>query len=413
MKKLFIIFFIVFVGGIVLLCSDNEKSVLVSTKQSEIKISSALTMMYETDAGSGEYQVSNDSHFLEDGYIFNDKLSKCENGGKLTWSEETNQVILEANRSDRCYVFFDKHNVVNFAEYIKSLYTSDGTNGIYLHDGSGTYGSQETGDGSYRFSGANPNNYVCFGTDENPCPYENLYRIIGVFDNQVKLIKHDILTEEIVGYVDYTYAKDGSLGICNAYNGNNAIVDYYYWSGSSSNNTTWDNSTLNKIALNTTYYNSFSPNWQEMIANHNWQIGGGTFDNISKNIPKVSYSYELGNNSTKKYYSAKIGLMYVSDYGYAASPEAWNTILYNYHLSDIKKNNWLYLGTSELLITPRTSSTIYYNFSVYGDEGCNGDPPGYIQGFSSGVIRPTFYLNEDVKVSDGIGTIENPYRLVM
>ena len=59
----------------------------------------------------------------------------------------------------------------------------------YLHDGEGTYGSLEAGDNSYRFSGANPNNYVCFGSNEANCLEDNLYRIIGVFNNQVKLIK--------------------------------------------------------------------------------------------------------------------------------------------------------------------------------------------------------------------------------
>ena len=78
-------------------------------------------------------------------------------------------------------------------EYITTeVYTgTDGDNGLYYHDGSGTYtnADQEAGDNSYRYSGANPNNYVCFGSDEETCPNDNLYRIIGVFDGQVKLIK--------------------------------------------------------------------------------------------------------------------------------------------------------------------------------------------------------------------------------
>ena len=110
-------------------------------------------------------------------------LSRCENGGVLTWDDETQKVLLQTNASDKCYVYFDKEpDIVYLAEYIKGLYTADGVNGLYLHDGAGSYtnANQEAGDNSYRFSGANPNNYVCFGSDEGTCPADNIYRIIGV-----------------------------------------------------------------------------------------------------------------------------------------------------------------------------------------------------------------------------------------
>lgn len=32
----------------------------------------------------------------------------------------------------------------------------------------------EAGDNSYRYAGVNPNNYVCFGSDEATCPTDNL-----------------------------------------------------------------------------------------------------------------------------------------------------------------------------------------------------------------------------------------------
>ena len=74
---------------------------------------------------------------------------------------------------------------------------------MYYHDGQGTYtnASQEAGDNSYRFSGANPNNYVCFGSDAATCPNDNLYRIIGVFDGEVKLIKNDYAMASELGDV--------------------------------------------------------------------------------------------------------------------------------------------------------------------------------------------------------------------
>ena len=35
--------------------------------------------MYETEAGSGEYAVSNSNEWLQDNFVFNERLSRCEN----------------------------------------------------------------------------------------------------------------------------------------------------------------------------------------------------------------------------------------------------------------------------------------------------------------------------------------------
>ena len=140
-------------------------------------------MMYETASNSGEYQVASDTAWPQDGYIFNETLSKCENGSSLTWNEETKSVIMEAIISDKCYVYFDKEPLTLSDYIINEVYTGvDGENGLYYHDGVGSYtnADQEAGDNSYRYSGANPNNYVCFGATGADCQdADNQYRIIG------------------------------------------------------------------------------------------------------------------------------------------------------------------------------------------------------------------------------------------
>ena len=45
----------------------------------------------------------------------------------------------------------------------------------------------------------NVKNFVCFGSEASPCPTENLYRIIGVFGNNVKLIKWDYAKSSLLG----------------------------------------------------------------------------------------------------------------------------------------------------------------------------------------------------------------------
>jgi len=41
--------------------------------------------------------------------------------------------------------------------------------------------------------------------------------------------------------------------------------------------------------------------------------------------------------------------MYVSDYGFAASPESWTTIMNDYH--KVVNNNWMYMGAWEWTIS--------------------------------------------------------------
>ena len=141
----------VLIGSIIgIYNSQYDNNVYKNTKTSQVN-SNAITMMYETGANTGEYQVSGDSAWPQEGYTFNEKLSSCENGSKLTWNEETKQVLLEANTSDKCYVYFDK-KVMLFTDYIiNNVYTGvDGENGLYYHDGTGSYtnANQEAGDNS-------------------------------------------------------------------------------------------------------------------------------------------------------------------------------------------------------------------------------------------------------------------------
>ena len=314
---------------------------------------------YSKDDGSNYTQSSNNSYTfsgLTSNTTFYIKVYVTDNNGRV--STVTSKSIATTEP-------------INLANHIKSLYTSDGANGIYLHDGSGIYGSQEAGDGSYRFAGANPNNYVCFGSDASTCPADNLYRIIGVFGNQVKLIK-------------------------------NTSIGNYYWSGSSSNTSnTWRSSTLNTGTLNGTYLNGLGSKWSNLISTHAWKVEGITTSQRST-PPKSVYNYEVGSSSSSTTYNAKIGLMYISDFGYAASPNYWTTELYNYEPS--KSSNWM-AGLTEWTIS-RTSDDSLSAFYVYS--AGNVASGGVFSGYG---VRPSFYLESTVGFSSGSGTQTDPYRV--
>ena len=55
--------------------SNDNRQVLVNKKNESNINTNALTMMYETASDSGEYQVSSDTSWPQEGYIFNSRLS--------------------------------------------------------------------------------------------------------------------------------------------------------------------------------------------------------------------------------------------------------------------------------------------------------------------------------------------------
>ena len=267
-------------------------------------------------------------------------------------------------------IIIQREEIQTLAEYVISQYTIDGVNGLYYHDADLANGA---GDNSYRYAGANPNNYVCFGSDEATCPSDNLYRIIGVFDDQVKLIK-------------------------------NTSIGNYRWSGSSSNESnTWSNSTLNTSTLNGSYLAGLDNNSSSsMITTHTWKVGGMSYEN-GRSTPQTAYNYEVGANSSSTPYKAKIGLMYVSDYGFAASNTYWSTNLYEY--KSATSNNWLYLGSNEWTIS---------RISVFSDSAFYVTSGSVFSGNvynPSGGVRPVFYLSSLVNYVSGSGSSADPIRV--
>ena len=264
-------------------------------------------------------------------------------------------------------------SAIYLANYIKSLYTSDGANGIYLHDGIGSYtnANLEAGDNSYRYSGANPNNYVCFGVTGADCQdAENQYRIIGVFNNQVKLIKS-------TSYGDYEWSTDEN---------------------------TWDVNTKPDIytTLNETYYNTLGSEWQNLIAETTWQVGGMVFSQT--NTAKQYYDVEVGTGQSGYEETMKIGLMYVSDYGYGASPEKWTTALYE---DNYGTDNWMYMGDIEWLIS---RSTDYLDGAFLVLSGRGGHVSRDFVSLTS-AVRPSFSLTSTATISSGTGTSTDPFVL--
>jgi len=473
-----------------------KKEVLSYKENIKINKNNMLSMMLETDANSKTYIQSTDNKWPTNGYVFNEQMSKCEQGSKLKWDDANKKVIMEGNVSDKCYVFFDKYNPIkinsytitpngnkisisisatsgtgtitkyfyskddgasyvestsntytftnlakgtykikayvldsnnkisevisknieitsmSLSEYIMSQYTgTQGENGIYYHDASLTNGA---GDNSYRYAGASEavNNYVCFGSTQSPCPADNLYRIIGVFGDKVKLIKADYATTALLGADgDYSKMYTANNWDNSAYKGKNlANVAAYNWNKSNQN--TWSLSNLNKTNLNTNFIANIGADWANKIDMTTWKVGGNTGVNIYSQPAKTAYQNEIVNPVTtnsqdnKTEFSAKIGLMYASDYGFAAAPSAWTTKLGSYNGEAIKNVNWMYMGLYEWTISRYADDSdfafiVNYTGYVYDD----------FVGSTAFGVRPVFNLSSSVKFSSGDGTSSNPIRL--
>ena len=457
-----------------------------------------LSMMLETDSGSGQYEMTSLSSWPTNGYVFNEQMSKCEQGSILRWDDANKKVIMKGNVSDKCYVYFDKYNPIkinsysitpngnkitisisatsgtgtitkyfyskddgasyvestsntytftnlakgtykikayvldsnnkisevisknieitsmSLSEYIMSQYTgTQGENGIYYHDTNLTNGA---GDNSYRYAGANPNNYVCFGSDDTICPHENLYRIIGLIDGKVKLISADGATTDMLG-TDEGYAKtyQEAWGSSSSYykgNGDLTKIGSYRWNKVKDN--TWSTSTTNTINLNKNflaYLDGENTKWKNMIADTTWYVGGITYNNGQKSNAKTAYNYEVGaNKDATTTVISKIGLMYVSEYYYAASEDYWTLPGWSSSGNDYRKSkndNWLYTGLYEWTIS-RSSDDSGVAFDVYVTGDLSG---GVVDHSLGGAVRPSLSLSSSIKFTSGKGTAVNPIRI--
>ena len=465
---------------------DNGEEIYVPKKEevkTQISGFNGLSLMYETGPGTGEYQESKSSTWPEEGYIFNENLSACENGGKLSWNEEKKAVILNSFGSDACYVYFDAYiipvinsvstsNITNDSitltvnatngnnpittyyyssnngsnyiestsntytfnnlemgtEYNFSVYVKDslgyesepytlseattdilladwvisqyngvqGNNGIYHHQNL----ANSAEDGSYRYAGANPNNYVCFGANASTCPSDNLYRIIGVFGSEVKLIKADYSTTSQTGTTAAYYDTYFGMGYNrNYYKGflSTSSIGVYYWNLSENN--TWSSSNLTITNLNNIFYNSFADIWKNKITDATWYVGGYNTNNAT---PSIWFKAE----STGLTWVGKIGLIYISDYGYATIPDYWITNMSSYN--SVSSNNWIHMGLYEWSISRRSNGTTY---AYYLDEA--GSVQHYLvhRDDMAFAIRPCFYLTSSTTYVSGTGTQSDPIRI--
>ena len=209
-------------------------------------------------------------------------------------------------------------------------------------------------------------NYISFNNE--------VWRIIGVFDGKVKIIRNEPIAE-------------------------------MKWNEEEKSD--WASSSLYNY-LNTEYYNSIDSTYKNMVENATWRTGG--WEKVSV-MPQEIYEYEgtqPGIFSTSPITTGYVGLMSASDFGYASSGcyiGKQHTLAF-YDNDTCRITNWMrdYSGWTLTIISHATASGF-----VVGGTGKLIDL--YLTITSE--IRPSIYLKKGVYVTGGTGTSSDPYTIVM
>ena len=390
--------------------SDSDVKVIVGDK--------TMTLKELTTAGT-------------DGIIVSGEIKKLTKGNSVSiplTSSVTNTSSTQDKLVGNSYTIkIEPYNSVDTKAFSCKLHADSTPLADYLIAGGNLWQSGLEGDG-YRYIGSgavgastNPNNFICFGTtDKATCTTNQdkyMYRVLGVFsdangDNHVKLIKYKQLGE-------------------------------YAWNANYQTDVAWENSDMYKglngsyFLTNTTYDYLQDTTWNNRIENWTWSAVNTKSYEDQTNNPHYYYSTTKGiylnemhkasletlcknynntaincNGGAWTNPTAKIGLMYASDYqmslGSSALALTGNTSANRATL----KTGWMHQSNNDT-----TKSATEWTLSRYGDysgyfDAWDVNSVGSVYYYNVDAAygaRPVFYLTTDTKVSDGDGSLANPF----
>ena len=286
--------------------------------------------------------------------------------------------------------------------------------------------------GNIRYYGANPNNYIYFNCSD----YSNqtsstceTWRIIGVFDGKLKLIKGSQIgtyswdnknistgAEDDYGKNDWTTARLMKLLNPDDYyiNDNNDKDSEGHYLGyslyyNSESGMCFTDEGYNYSACDFTSTGIKNDETRNMIAETTYNLGGWNDTGV---YPNEIYEYERGTTvytGRPTTWTGKIALAYPSDYGYAADLNQCKQTLANYDNSTCTSNNWMKAIITDngsnhgWLLTPDSS----YSSDAWYSQGNVGE---YFTGAERGAV-PVLSLSSKLGIESGDGSSSNPYKL--
>ena len=276
------------------------------------------------------------------------------------------------------------------------------------YDGEGLK-KDNTSDQNIRYYGSNPNNYVSFNNE--------LWRIIGVFGDNVKLIR-----SESLGSLSWDSSESSINGGCGVNEWSQADLKNYlntmYYGGTS---VTCYNGQNNQTTTCPT--GTIDETSKGLIDYHTWNTGAIEYETTTDTIK--FYKAERGRLNGKicssggpcndtiirtTNWTGYIGLPYATDWAYASGENICETNMQAQDSSNAyvcKNNNWIYQKSDIRIISsiPNLYTALYvWVVSEIGSiQNANAS--------ETHSIFPTIYLKSNVLIDSGNGTSSNPYTL--
>ena len=322
-------------------------------------------------------------------------------------SNMTNYSVCEAT-----YTALSPSNYTTLYQQIINDYNNgNNTKNIYKEEHTLSGGSTYS---EYRYEGTDTavENYVWFNNE--------LWRIIGAFPGG---------TPSTMSGTTFVQGNGAPSTKNTVKIIRNEAIGSFAWDITDTNGTNdWTNAELNTNILNNLYLNSqtgtcdfystsvakacsFSENGllsvQDYIEDATWNLGGWNTRSV---YTTDMYNYERGTTicsgcSYPLLTTAKVGLMYPSDYGYSVASDSCQTGTKLDSYGNCGKDGWLLKYSNEWTQSLHSGNT--YNVFRVSNTASLIDTiakPGYS-------ARPVVYLKSNIYVTGGDGSINNPYQV--
>ena len=329
---------------------------------------------------------------------------------------------------------------ISLAKYITNLYTNASKSTVTNNSITYNYATSESlmndrlggttsslDGGNIRYYGASPKNYVYFNCETYPSTNCELWRIIGVFDGKIKLMRNESIgnyswdtsaSSVNSGYGVNEWSQADLMKLLNPGHESESVGGSLYYNNKSG--TCYNNLNNATTSCNFTSTGIKNDTTRNMIAETTWNLGGWNSSDIFSN---VMYEKERGattvSNSSDGItrattWTGKIALPYPSDYGFATDLSKCSQTLSNYYSSTdsyaCRSNDWMYsifkTNTFNWLLTP-LSGNANNAFNVYSAGYVNKNTSVY----GANGVAPVLYLGSDQDIVAGDGSQSNPYQL--
>ena len=368
------------------------------------EINARLNMLNLTDLKEENYDIEGSYVYTKDGELHLTLKGKGKFKGLyicgLTSSIKENNVV-ETECSEDSFK-------VNLADYITRLYNNEETrtsNGLK---------KDNTEDENIRYYGSDPNNYVRFNNE--------LWRIIGVFGNNVKLVRKDSLGELSWDSSESSVNSGYGVNEWSQADLKNYLNTMYY--GGDTTVTCYGET---KNSIKTCPTNTLDNTSKTLIDNHTWNTGATNYNKLYNSTTnsydtvefykaergtvngKICSSGTYCNDTVERttIWTGYIGLPYVTDWAYASGEDDCNTKIDKSSSYKCKNNNWMQRSTLAWYLSPNASAS----YAIYVWYVHSGGVAGLDFASSAREVFPAIYLKSNVLIDSGNGTSSDPYIL--